>query len=123
MADLNDDGVPDLVSVNNPTIDTLIADLNDSAVFSASGAHWEDTVQDWDNLSSDIRLVVVDRAIEPGRPQEVVNPRGISPPPTRPTAGLSYELRKSGSASDPGVHDCEYSGVHDPEKSQEVRRK
>jgi hypothetical protein len=27
-------------------------------------------------------------------------------------------MRKSGSASDPGVHGCENPGVHDPEKSQ-----
>jgi uncharacterized protein YfaS (alpha-2-macroglobulin family) len=33
----------------------LLADLNDSAIISASGAHWEDAEPDWDNLSSDIR--------------------------------------------------------------------
>ena len=33
----------------------LLADLNGSVILSASGAHWEDAVPDWDNLSSDIR--------------------------------------------------------------------
>ncbi|HET6445868.1 MAG TPA: Ig-like domain-containing protein [candidate division Zixibacteria bacterium] len=34
---------------------TLIADLNNSVLLSASGAHWEDAIPDWDNLGSDIR--------------------------------------------------------------------
>jgi hypothetical protein len=33
----------------------LLTDLNDSAIISATGAHWEDAVPDWFNLSSDIR--------------------------------------------------------------------
>ncbi len=34
---------------------TLLSDLANSAVLSASGAHWEDASRDWRNLSSDIR--------------------------------------------------------------------
>ncbi len=34
---------------------TLLADLNDAAIFSATGAHWEDARPDWDNLNSDVR--------------------------------------------------------------------
>jgi uncharacterized protein YfaS (alpha-2-macroglobulin family) len=34
---------------------TLLADLNESVILSATGAHWEDAVPDWDNLSSDVR--------------------------------------------------------------------
>ncbi|MBK8985474.1 MAG: Ig-like domain-containing protein [Chloroflexi bacterium] len=34
---------------------TLLADLNDAVIFSATGAHWEDAAQDFDNLNSDIR--------------------------------------------------------------------
>jgi hypothetical protein len=36
-------------------VQSLLADLNDSAIMSAAGAHWQDAVPDWDNLSSDIR--------------------------------------------------------------------
>lgn len=36
-------------------VSSLLADLNDSAIMSAAGAHWQDAVPDWDNLSSDIR--------------------------------------------------------------------
>ena len=34
---------------------TLLADLNDAVVFSATGAHWQDAEQDWNNLNSDVR--------------------------------------------------------------------
>jgi uncharacterized protein YfaS (alpha-2-macroglobulin family) len=33
----------------------LLGDLNDEVILSGAGAHWEDTVPDWNNLSSDIR--------------------------------------------------------------------
>jgi hypothetical protein len=33
----------------------LLGDLNDAVILSAAGAHWEDQVPDWNNLSSDIR--------------------------------------------------------------------
>ncbi|MCP4360504.1 MAG: hypothetical protein GY796_21050 [Chloroflexi bacterium] len=36
-------------------VQALISDLNDSAVLSATGAHWEDASTDFGNLSSDIR--------------------------------------------------------------------
>ncbi|MCA9977419.1 MAG: hypothetical protein KC413_16785, partial [Anaerolineales bacterium] len=39
---------------------TLLADLNDSAVVSATGAHWENNdAQPWQNLSSDIRNTAI----------------------------------------------------------------
>lgn len=38
-----------------PNQNTLLADLNDAAVFSATGAHWEDGQQDFWNLSSAVR--------------------------------------------------------------------
>ena len=34
---------------------SLLGDLNDSAVLSAAGAHWQDAEPDWNNLNSDIR--------------------------------------------------------------------
>lgn len=39
---------------------TLLADLNDSAVVSATGAHWENNeAQPWQNLSSDVRNTAI----------------------------------------------------------------
>lgn len=37
----------------------LLADLNDSVVLSATGAHWQDATRDWRNLSSDIRATAM----------------------------------------------------------------
>jgi len=34
---------------------TLLANLNDAVIFSATGAHWQDAEQDWFNLNSDVR--------------------------------------------------------------------
>jgi uncharacterized protein YfaS (alpha-2-macroglobulin family) len=45
----------DMLGEGDTEMATLIADLNDSVILSASGAHWEDAVPDWDNLGSDIR--------------------------------------------------------------------
>jgi uncharacterized protein YfaS (alpha-2-macroglobulin family) len=39
----------------SPNQQALMADLNDSVVISASGAHWEDVEPDWNNLASDIQ--------------------------------------------------------------------
>ncbi|MDX1412747.1 MAG: Ig-like domain-containing protein [Candidatus Promineifilaceae bacterium] len=36
-------------------VQTLLADLNDEVVLSATGAHWEDAEQDFFNLNSDVR--------------------------------------------------------------------
>jgi uncharacterized protein YfaS (alpha-2-macroglobulin family) len=38
-----------------PNQEALLADLNDSVIMSATGAHWEDAEQDIANLNSDIR--------------------------------------------------------------------
>ncbi len=55
-----------------------IADLNDSAVLSASGAHWEDAVQDWDNLSSDIRgTAMVIGALSLVDPENILIPNAV----------------------------------------------
>jgi alpha-2-macroglobulin len=37
----------------------LLADLNDSVVLSATGAHWQDAEHDWRNLSSNIRATAI----------------------------------------------------------------
>jgi len=36
-----------------------VADLNNTAIVSAAGAHWQDTEGDWRNLNSDVRGTAV----------------------------------------------------------------
>lgn len=45
----------DAAGATGENSDALLADLNDEAIMSATGAHWEDAEQDFLNLSSDIR--------------------------------------------------------------------
>jgi uncharacterized protein YfaS (alpha-2-macroglobulin family) len=45
----------DLSGGSAANINALLGDLNDSVILSAAGAHWEDELPDWNNLSSDIR--------------------------------------------------------------------
>jgi len=70
---------------------------------SLNRALWKLTVPWTDAASAHKTLEILD-----GFPQSSTGPTGLSP----------RKMRKSGSASDPGVHVCENSGVHDPEKSQ-----
>jgi uncharacterized protein YfaS (alpha-2-macroglobulin family) len=45
----------DSAGVQSDSQQTLLADLNDEVVLSATGAHWEDADQDFFNLNSDVR--------------------------------------------------------------------
>ena len=58
---------------------TLLADLNESVVLSATGAHWQDAVQDYDNLNSDIRgtAMVVD-ALARTQPDTAFAPQAVN---------------------------------------------
>jgi hypothetical protein len=58
---------------------TLLADLNESVVLSATGAHWEDAVQDYDNLNSDIRgtAMVID-ALSQTQPDALFAPQAVN---------------------------------------------
>ena len=47
------------LGVNDARVQTLLDDLNDSAVVSATGAHWEDASRDFRNLSSNVRGTAV----------------------------------------------------------------
>ncbi len=49
-------------AASSPNVAALLADLNDSVVLSASGAHWEDASPDRHNLSSDVRgtAIIID---------------------------------------------------------------
>jgi uncharacterized protein YfaS (alpha-2-macroglobulin family) len=63
----------ELSSGNKAAMDTLTADLNDAVVQSATGAHWEDAVPDWANLSSDIRgTAMVLQALARTNPDDVM---------------------------------------------------
>lgn len=42
------------VSGGSTNQNSLLSDLNDEVILSATGAHWEDVEPDWNNLSSDI---------------------------------------------------------------------
>lgn len=57
----------------------LLADLNESVVLSATGAHWEDAAPDWDNLSSDIRgtAMVID-ALARAQPNALFAPQAVN---------------------------------------------
>jgi alpha-2-macroglobulin len=58
---------------------TLLADLNESVILSATGAHWEDASRDYDNLSSDIRgtAMVID-ALARAEPDAAFAPQAVN---------------------------------------------
>jgi len=58
---------------------TLLADLNDAVVFSATGAHWEDASRDWNNLNSDVRgtAIVLD-ALARTQPDAPFAPQAVN---------------------------------------------
>lgn len=58
---------------------TLLTDLNESVILSATGAHWEDASPDWDNLSSDIRgtAMVID-ALTHTQPDALFAPQAVN---------------------------------------------
>lgn len=43
----------------DPRLKTLLSDLSNAAILSATGAHWEETQRDWWNLSTDTRSTAV----------------------------------------------------------------
>ncbi len=59
-------------------LDSLLADIGDEAVLSASGAHWEDAIPDWDNLNTDIRgTAIVINALTSIDPSNAITPNAI----------------------------------------------
>ncbi len=58
--------------------ETLLADLNDDVVLSATGTHWEDVEQDFFNLNSDVRgtAMVID-ALSRVQPDNALTPGAV----------------------------------------------
>ena len=58
--------------VQSPNVRTLLADLNNSAIVSATGANWQDAERDWRNWSSNTRgtamIIAALSAVEPNHP-------------------------------------------------------
>ncbi len=68
----------DTLGVQSENLDTLLADINDQAVVSAGGAHWEDVEQDFFNLSSDIRgTAMVINALARVQPDSALAPPAV----------------------------------------------
>lgn len=44
---------------NDPRVRTLLSDLNNAAILSATGAHWEERQRDWWNLNTDTRSTAI----------------------------------------------------------------
>ncbi|MGQ0603138.1 MAG: Ig-like domain-containing protein [Anaerolineales bacterium] len=44
---------------NDPRLKTLLGDLNNAAILSATGAHWEERGRDWWNLNTDTRSTAI----------------------------------------------------------------
>ena len=68
-------------SLNNPaspTLPALLSDLNNSAIVSAAGAHWEDGERDFANLNSNVRgtAIVID-ALARAAPDSPLAPSAV----------------------------------------------
>lgn len=62
----------------NENVESLLSDLADEAVLSATGAHWENAEDDWRNLSSDIRgTAVVIGALAQIDPEHALGPNAV----------------------------------------------
>ena len=68
----------DSAGVQSDSQQTLLADLNDEVVLSATGAHWEDAEQDFFNLNSDVRgtAMVID-ALSRVQPDNALAPGAV----------------------------------------------
>jgi len=68
----------DAIGVESDNQQTLLANLNDEVVLSATGAHWEDADQDFFNLSSDVRgtAMVID-ALSQVEPDNALAPGAV----------------------------------------------
>jgi hypothetical protein len=63
---------------SDTNVDALIADLSGSAIVSATGTHWEDVSQDFDNLSSDIRgTAMIVNALSLWQPDNALAPGAV----------------------------------------------
>ncbi|MCB9420546.1 MAG: Ig-like domain-containing protein [Ardenticatenaceae bacterium] len=68
----------DLNNSDSDNIRTLTSYLSDSAIMSATGAHWEDASRDYRNLNSDVRgtAIVID-ALAQAEPSNLMGPNAV----------------------------------------------
>lgn len=77
-------------------LQALLADLNDSVVLSATGAHWENATNDWNNLSTDIRsTAMVVSALAQIAPDTVYAPQAVRWLMAARTANHWYTLHET----------------------------
>lgn len=77
-------------------LQALLADLNDSVVLSATGAHWENATNDWNNLSTDIRsTAMVVSALAQIAPDTVYIPQAVRWLMAARTANHWYTLHET----------------------------
>jgi hypothetical protein len=48
-----------LIDPNDPRLKTVLSDLNNAAILSATGAHWEEAATDWWNMNTDTRSTAI----------------------------------------------------------------
>ncbi len=66
------------LSGGSPNQNSLLADLNDEVILSATGAHWEDIEPDWNNLSSNIvATAMILEALSKLDPQNPLAPNSV----------------------------------------------
>ncbi|MCB0006322.1 MAG: hypothetical protein KDE04_07695, partial [Anaerolineales bacterium] len=67
-----------MVNLDEETEATLLSDLGDDVVLSATGAHWEDQSRDFRNLSSDVRgTAMIINALSLKQPDSLLGPNAV----------------------------------------------
>src|SRR3989304_4247610 len=68
----------DKIDSSDPRIKTLLSDINNAAIVSATGAHWEENGRDWWNMNTDTRsTAIVLSALAKLDPENNLNPNVV----------------------------------------------
>lgn len=68
----------DKIDSSDPRIRTLLSDINNAAIVSATGAHWEESGRDWWNMNTDTRsTAIVLSALAKLDPENNLNPNVV----------------------------------------------
>jgi len=66
------------IESSDPRLKTLLSDINNAAILSATGAHWEESGRDWWNMNTDTRsTAIVLSALAQLDPQNNLNPNVV----------------------------------------------